>query len=42
MRGKLGELVKVNNETQLLNKIKNFYFNKKRLYKKASRKKIFI
>ena len=42
MRGKLGELVKVNNETQLLNKIKNFYFNKKRLYKKASLAKKYL
>ena len=42
MRGKLGELVKVNNETQLLNKIKNFYINKKRLYKKASLAKKYL
>ena len=42
MRGKLGDLVKVNNETQLLNKIKNFYTNKKILYKKASLAKNYL
>jgi len=42
MDGKLGELVKINNETQLLNKIKNFYFNKKTLYNKASLAKKYL
>ena len=42
MNGKLGELVKINNETQLLNKIRKFYINKKNLYNKASLAKKYL
>ena len=42
MNGKLGDLIKINNETQLLNKIKNFYINKKILYNKASLAKKYL